>query len=574
LAGWVHSYREQGRELVFVDLRDRYGKTQVVFNTDDDAKIDALARRLRREDVIRVTGEVRYRGEGMTNPRLETGEIEVRVVQLTLLSRSKTPPFEIEGGELPNEELRLKYRFLDLRRPELQRNMLLRHQLTQATRQYFNSLNFLEIETPMLGRSTPEGARDYLVPSRVHPGSFYALPQSPQLYKQILMVAGYDRYYQIARCFRDENLRSDRQPEFTQIDVEMAFVERDDVLGTIDGLVAFVMKTVRGIDVPLPLPRYTWHDVMVRFGCDKPDMRFGMEITEITDIAAASEFGVFKAAAAGGGHIRGLNVKGGAEKYSRRLLDVDLKNFVAEFGARGLAYMKVSGGRLESTIAKFFSEEQQQTIISRMQGEEGDLLLFVADSWKVTCAALAALRNRIGKEQRLYDPSAFSCLWVVDFPLVTWNAEEGRFDAEHHPFCQPNPEDTEYLKTDPGRVRANSYDLVVNGYEAASGSVRIHDSEVQQMVFDLLNLKSEDAERNFGFLMEALRFGAPPHGGIALGLDRWVMLLSGNENIREVIAFPKTQKASDLLTGAPAEVESRQLLDLHIEVSESAKSGG
>ena len=574
LAGWVHSYREQGRELVFVDLRDRYGKTQVVFNTDDDAKIDALARRLRREDVIRVTGEVRYRGDGMTNPRLETGEIEVRVRQLTLLSRSKTPPFEIEGGELPNEELRLKYRFLDLRRPELQRNMLLRHQLTQATRQYFNSLNFLEIETPVLGRSTPEGARDYLVPSRVHPGSFYALPQSPQLYKQILMVAGYDRYYQIARCFRDENLRADRQPEFTQIDVEMAFVERDDVLGTIDGLVAYVMKSVRDIEIPLPLPRYTWHDVMARFGCDKPDMRFGMEITEITDVAAASEFGVFKAAASGGGHIRGLNVKGGAEKYSRRLLDVDLKNFVAEFGARGLAYMKVAGGRLESTIAKFFSEEQQQTIISRMQGEEGDLLLFVADSWKVTCAALAALRNRIAKEQQLYDPSAFSCLWVVDFPLVTWNAEEGRFDAEHHPFCQPNPEDTEFLKTDPGRVRANSYDLVVNGYEAASGSVRIHDSEVQQMVFDLLNLKSEDAERNFGFLMEALRFGAPPHGGIALGLDRWVMLLSGNENIREVIAFPKTQKASDLLTGAPADVEPRQLLDLHIEVSESAKSGG
>lgn len=574
LAGWVHSYREQGRELVFIDLRDRYGKTQVVFNTDDDAKIDSLARKLRREDVIRVTGEVRYRGDGMTNPRLETGEIEVRVRQLTLLSRSKTPPFEIEGGELPNEELRLKYRFLDLRRPELQRNMLLRHQLTQSTRQYFNSLNFLEIETPVLGRSTPEGARDYLVPSRVHPGSFYALPQSPQLYKQILMVAGYDRYYQIARCFRDENLRSDRQPEFTQIDVEMAFVERNDVLGTIDGLVAHVMKSVRGIEVPLPLPRYTWQDVMTRFGCDKPDMRFGMEITDITDIAAASEFGVFKAAAAGGGHIRGLNVKGGAEKYSRRLLDVDLKNFVSEFGARGLAYMKVTSGKLESTIAKFFNEEQQQTIISRMQGEDGDLLLFVADSWKVTCAALAALRNRIAKEQQLYDPDSFSFLWVVDFPLVTWNAEEGRFDAEHHPFCQPNPADTEFLKTDPGRVRADSYDLVVNGYEAASGSVRIHDSEVQQMVFDLLNLKSEDAERNFGFLMEALRFGAPPHGGIALGLDRWVMLLSGNENIREVIAFPKTQKASDLLTGAPANVEDRQLLELHIEVSQSAKAEG
>ena len=397
LSGWVHSYREQGRELVFVDLRDRYGKTQVVFNSDDDSRIDALARRLRREDVIRVIGEVRLRGEGMTNPRLATGEVEVRVQQLVLLSRSKTPPFEIEGGELPNEELRLKHRFLDLRRPELQRNILLRHQLTQAVREYFNDRSFLEIETPMLGRSTPEGARDYLVPSRVHPGSFYALPQSPQIYKQILMVAGFDRYYQIARCFRDEDLRADRQPEFTQIDVEMSFVERDDILSTIDGLVSFVMKKVRDIDVPTPLERYTYRDVMERYGSDKPDLRFGMEIVDITDLAAVSEFGVFKAVSGSGGRVRGLNVKGGAEKYSRRILDVDLKNFVGDYGAKGLAYMKVAGGKLESTIAKFFTDEQQQTIISRMQGQDGDLLLFVADSWKVTCAALAALRNRIGR---------------------------------------------------------------------------------------------------------------------------------------------------------------------------------
>ena len=572
LSGWVHSYREQGRELVFVDLRDRYGKTQVVFNSDDDSRIDALARRLRREDVIRVIGEVRFRGEGMTNSKLATGEIEVRVRQLVLLSRSKTPPFEIEGGELPNEELRLKYRFLDLRRPELHRNIVLRHQLTQAVREFFNDRSFLEIETPILGRSTPEGARDYLVPSRVHPGTFYALPQSPQIYKQILMVAGFDRYYQIARCFRDEDLRADRQPEFTQIDVEMSFVERNDILSTIDGLVSFVMKKVRNIDVPTPLDRYTYRDVMERFGNDKPDLRFGMEITDITDLAAICEFGVFKAVSSSGGRVRGLNVKGGAEKYSRRLLDVDLKNFVGEYGAKGLAYMKVAGGKLESTIAKFFTEEQQQTIISRMQGEDGDLLLFVADSWKVTCAALAALRNRIGKEQNLYDPATFKCIWVVDFPLVTWNADEGRYDAEHHPFCQPNPEDAEYLKTDPGKVRADSYDLVVNGYEAASGSVRIHDSEVQQMVFDLLKINSEEAELRFGFLLEALRFGAPPHAGIALGLDRWVMLLAGNDNIREVIAFPKTQKAADMLTGAPATVDDRQLRDLHIEVSEPPKT--
>ncbi|MBL8809231.1 MAG: aspartate--tRNA ligase [Planctomycetaceae bacterium] len=568
LAGWVNSYREQGKELVFVDLRDRYGKTQVVFYTDDDSKIDSLARRLRREDVIKIVGEVRYRGDGLVNAKLATGEIEVRVQQLVVLSRSKTPPFEIEGGELPNEELRLKHRFLDLRRPELQRNIILRHELTQAVREYFNQRNFLEIETPMLGRSTPEGARDYLVPSRVHPGSFYALPQSPQIYKQILMVSGFDRYYQIARCFRDEDLRADRQPEFTQIDVEMAFVERDDVLNTIDGLVSSVMKKVRGIEVPVPLPRYTYRDVMERFGCDKPDMRFGMEITDITDIAGASEFSVFKTVSSSGGRIRGLNVKGGSEKYSRRLLDVDLKNFVGDFGAKGLAYMKVAGGKLESSIAKFFSDAQQQEIISRMQGEEGDLLLFVADTYKVTCAALAALRNRIGKEQNLYDPASFACLWVVDFPLVTWNAEEGRYDAEHHPFCQPNPEDSEYLKSDPGKVRADSYDLVVNGYEAASGSVRIHDSEVQQMVFDLLKINSEEAERRFGFLLEALRFGAPPHAGIALGLDRWVMLLAGNDNIREVIAFPKTQKAADMLTGAPSGVDDRQLRDLHIDVVE------
>ncbi len=568
LAGWVHSYREQGKDLVFVDLRDRYGKTQVTFYTDDDSRIDAVARKLRREDVVKVVGEVRYRGDGLVNPKLITGEIEIRAQQLTVLSKSKTPPFEIEGGELPNEELRLKYRFVDLRRPELQKSIILRHNLVQAVREYFNGKEFLEIETPMLGRSTPEGARDYLVPSRVHAGSFYALPQSPQIYKQILMVAGFDRYYQIARCFRDEDLRADRQPEFTQIDVEMAFVERDDILNTIDGLIASVMQKISGITIPTPLPRYTHRDVMERFGCDKPDMRFGLEIVDIGDIAATCDFGVFKAVIASGGRVRGLNVKGGAEKYSRRLLDVDLKNFVSDFGAKGLAYVKVMGGKLESTIAKFFNDDLQQQIIRRFSGEEGDLLLFIADTPKVTNAALAALRNRLGKELNLYDPAEFKCQWILDFPLVTWNADEDRFDAEHHPFCQPNPEDAEFLKTDPSKVRADSYDLVINGYEAASGSVRIHDSEVQQMVFDLLKINPEEAERRFGFLLEALRYGAPPHAGIALGLDRWVMLLAGDENLRDVIAFPKTQKAADLLTGAPSGVDAKQLKDLHIELAE------
>ena len=567
LSGWVNSYRDHGENLVFVDLRDRYGKTQIVFNTEEHSEIDAVARKLRREDVIQVTGIVRYRGDEGVNPKLNTGEIEVRVDQLLVFSRSKTPPFELDG-DLANEELRLKYRFVDLRRSTLQQNLILRHNLTQAVRSYFNDRDFLEIETPILGRSTPEGARDYLVPSRVHPGSFYALPQSPQIYKQILMVSGFDRYYQIARCFRDEDLRADRQPEFTQIDLEMAFVERDDVLEMVDGLLAHIVKAVKNIDLPTPLPRYTYADVMERYGSDKPDLRFGLELIDIGDVAAASNFGVFKSVVEGGGRVRGINAQGAADKYSRRLLDKDLKDFVGEYGAKGLAYMKVAGGKLESTIAKFFSDDQQQEIIKRMHGKDGDLLLFVADKPQVTSAALAALRNRLGKELELYDPEEFSALWVVDFPLLSWNEGENRFDAEHHPFCEPNKEDLELLVSDPGRVRADSYDLVINGSEAASGSVRIHDSKVQQRIFDLLNIKEEEAEARFGFLLEALRYGAPPHAGAALGLDRLVMILAGDDNIRDIVAFPKTQKASDLLSGAPAPVDAHQLNDLSIEVIE------
>ncbi len=568
LAGWVNSYRDHGENLVFVDLRDRYGKTQIVFNTEDSNEIDAVARKLRREDVVQVTGEVRYRGDGLVNPKLDTGEIEVRAMKLVILSTSKTPPFEIDGTDLPNEELRLKYRFVDLRRTALQQNIMMRHKLTQAVRSYFNDREFLEIETPILGRSTPEGARDYLVPSRVHHGSFYALPQSPQIYKQILMVSGFDRYYQIARCFRDEDLRADRQPEFTQIDVEMSFVDRDDILETIDGLVAYVVKDVRGTELPTPLPRLTYADVMERYGSDKPDLRFGMELIDIGDVGAASTFGVFKSVVESGGRVRGINVKGGGDKYSRRLLDKDLKDFVGEYGAKGLAYMKVAGGKLESTIAKFFIDEQQSEIIKRMDGEDGDLLLFVADKPRVTSAALSALRNRIAKEQALYDPKTFSALWVVDFPLVTWNEDEKRYDAEHHPFCEPNKADIEFLDSDPGRVRADSYDLVINGCEAASGSVRIHDPQVQQKIFNMMNINEEEAEARFGFLLEALRYGAPPHAGVALGLDRWVMLMAGEDNIRDVVAFPKTQRASDLLTGAPAAVDNHQLKDLRISVVE------
>ena len=567
LCGWVDKYRDH-RGIVFIDLRDRYGKTQIKFNLADDSDIQQTAWALRYEDVVQVTGDVVERPADMANPKLPTGEVELRAKDLVLLNKSKTPPFEPEGQTLPNEELRLKYRFIDLRRPELTRAMIMRHKLCKSVRDYFDEQGFLEIETPMLGRSTPEGARDYLVPSRVHPGNFYALPQSPQLYKQILMVGGLDRYFQIARCFRDEDLRADRQPEFTQVDVEMAFIEREDLINVIDGLVAAMARAVRGLELKTPLPRYTYHDVMERYGSDKPDLRFGMELVDIGDIARACEFGVFKTTMANGGRVRGINAKGAAEKYSRRILDNDLKNLVGDYGAKGLAYFKVAGGKLESSIAKFFTDEQQQAIVQKLQGEDGDLLLFVADTNKVTSAALSALRNRFGKELALYDPAEISCAWILDFPLVTWNEDENRWDAEHHPFCSVVPEDAQYLQSEPGRVRANSYDLVCNGYEAASGSIRIHDPAIQQHVFDLLKINPEEAERRFGFLLDALRYGAPPHGGIALGLDRWVMLFAGYDNIRDVIAFPKTQKASDLMTGAPSDVDVRQLRDLHIKVQE------
>ena len=565
LAGWVDKYRDHGG-VVFIDLRDRYGITQVSFKLDTASEIQEIAQELRHEDVVQVTGEVVSRGEGNINPKLSTGEIELLAKTVVLLNKSRTPPFEPRGETLPNEELRLQHRYVDLRRPALQRNMILRHKLTKAVRDYFDNLDFLEIETPILGRSTPEGARDYLVPSRVHEGSFYALPQSPQLFKQILMVAGYDRYFQIARCFRDEDLRADRQPEFTQIDIEMAFVEYDDILDTVDGLVKAMVKSARGIDFPTPLPRYTHAEVMEKYGTDKPDLRFDLPIANISDLLGDSDFGVFKNTVEAGNFVRGLCIKGGADKYSRRILDNDLKGLVGEYGAKGLAYFKVTDGKLDSSIAKFFNDEQQQAIIARMQGENGDLLVFVADTWKVSCAALAALRNFVGKDQQLYDPKAISCLWVVDFPLFTWNAEENRWDAEHHPFCAVRPEDEGYFQTDPGKIRAQSYDLVCNGYEAASGSIRIHDPAIQQRVFDLLNITPDEAERRFGFLLNALRYGAPPHGGIALGLDRWVMLFAGCDNIRDVIAFPKTQRASDLMLGAPSEVDARQLRDLHIKL--------
>ncbi len=565
LCGWVNAARDHGG-LVFIDLRDRYGLTQVVFDPDNGAEMLAVARTLRNEDVVQVTGKVVPRGEKLVNPKLSTGQIEIVVAELTILNKSRTPPFMPSSAEIPGEEIRLRHRFLDLRRQPLQEAMIFRHQFSKAVRDYFDKHGFLDIETPMLGRSTPEGARDYLVPSRVHEGCFYALPQSPQIYKQMLMVAGFDRYMQIARCFRDEDLRADRQPEFTQVDVEMAFVTMDDILGMIDGLVAYVMKELRGVDHPLPLPRMSYREAAEKYGSDKPDLRFGVELHCLGTIATRCGFSVFQNTMQSGGRVRGICVPGGAAKYSRKLID-ELTEFVKTYGAQGLAFFRVTETGLDSPIAKFFVAEDQQAIIAEFGAKAGDIIFCVADKYKVTSAALAALRNRIGKEMQLYDPREMHFSWLLDFPLFNWNEEDKRWDAEHHPFCDPVPEDVPFFETDPGQIRAQSYDMIINGYEAASGSVRIHDPLVQQKVFDLLGIKSEEAEQRFGFLLEALRYGAPPHAGVALGLDRWVMLFLGNDNIRDVIAFPKTQKAADMLTGAPASVDDRQLRDLHIKIN-------
>lgn len=563
VCGWVDGYRDHGG-LLFIDLRDRYGMIQIVVDPSLNSAAHAVAQTARNEDVLQVEGTLVLRPEDRINPKITSGTIEVRSQNVVVLNKSRTPPFLPTGDNVPNEELRLKHRYIDLRRPAIQKALELRHRVCKATRDYFDRNGFLEIETPMLGRSTPEGARDYLVPSRVHPGSFYALPQSPQLYKQLLMVAGLDRYFQIARCFRDEDLRADRQPEFTQIDVEMSFVEQEDILRTIDGLIAHLMREIRGVEIALPLPRMTYQEAVERYGNDKPDTRFGMELTDIGEIVKDCGFGVFKSCLENGGRVRGINAKGAAEKYSRKMID-ELTAYVGDFGAKGLAFFRVKDGELDSPIAKFFSADHQKAIIAKLGGEPGDLLFFVADQPKVTSAALANLRVRLGRELKLYDPQQMNVLWVLDFPLYGWNAEENRWDAEHHPFCSPHKDDLGYFDTDPGKIRAQSYDLVCNGYEGASGSVRVHDPVVQQKIFDFIGIAPDEAEEKFGFLLNALRYGAPPHAGIALGLDRWVMLFLGNDNIRDVIAFPKTQKASDLMTDAPATVDARQLRDLRIK---------
>lgn len=569
LMGWVQRRRDHGG-LIFVDLRDREGITQVVFDPQHDVRAHERAHVLRNEFVIAVRGTVRSRPDGMTNPKLRTGEIEVIVQELRILNSSATPPFQIEDDVDTSENVRLRYRYLDLRRPSMYRNLYLRHRVAQLTRNYFASHGFVEVETPVLTRSTPEGARDYLVPSRVNAGRFYALPQSPQLFKQLLMVAGFERYFQIVKCFRDEDLRADRQPEFTQVDLELSYVNEGQITKLIEGWIGLLFRELLGIELAVPFPHLPYAEAVDRFGTDRPDLRYGLYLVNVTDIVADSEFRVFRQAIERGGMVKAIRVPEGG-RLSRKELD-DLIDYVKVFGAQGMAWIKIQPDGWQSPITKFLSDGVREKLAQRMELGPGDLLLFVADQSKIVHDALANLRVRLAQQLGLVDPGRFDFVWVTHFPLLEWDHEEKRYSSVHHPFTSPLDEDLDLLETHPERVRSRAYDLVLNGTEVGGGSIRIHRQDIQERVFKALGIGPEEARDKFGFLLEALQLGAPPHGGIAFGLDRLVMLLGGLSSIREVIAFPKTQKATCLMSGAPAEPELKQLLELCVRVEKEGRS--
>lgn len=565
LKGWVQKRRDLGG-LIFIDLRDRTGLVQIVFNPDVSTEALSLAEKVRTEYVLDVKGTVIARGEGSINANIKTGRIEVQAEELTIINEAKTTPFVIADKTDVSEDVRLKYRYLDLRRPVMFETFKMRHQVTKAIRDYLDGEGFLDVETPILTKSTPEGARDYLVPSRVHPGEFYALPQSPQIFKQLMMVGGFERYYQIARCFRDEDLRADRQPEFTQIDIETSFMSQEEIMGLTEKMMQKVMKDVKGLDVTEPFPRMSYGEAMSRFGSDKPDTRFGMELVDLSETVKESGFKVFASAVANGGQVKAINVKGAAANYSRKDIDA-LTEFVSVYGAKGLAWLKAEEDGLKGPISKFFGEEEQTALKAKLEVEAGDLLLFVADKMSVVADALGALRLKLGKELGLIDQSKYNFLWITDWPLLEFDEEADRYFAAHHPFTMPAREDLHLLESDPARVKAQAYDLVLNGYELGGGSLRIFEREVQEKMFSVLGFTKEQAVEQFGFLLEAFEYGTPPHGGIALGLDRMVMLLAGRSNLRDTIAFPKTASASDLLTNAPGEVSGAQLDELHLSLN-------